>query len=86
MPRDVSRVLVDPPRVGLSDKVRRAIIARRPKRITYVACEPPTLARDLKEITRLYTLESLALVDMFPQTGHMECVAQLVLKESFDES
>lgn len=79
LPRNASRVLVDPPRVGLSDKVRRALLARKPKHLTYVSCEPPTLARDLKELTRFYRIDSLTLIDMFPQTGHMESVAQLTL-------
>ncbi len=79
LPKDAARVVVDPPRVGLSDKVRRALMARRPRQLTYVSCEPPTLARDLKELGRIFRIDSLVLIDMFPQTGHMESVVQMSL-------
>lgn len=79
LPEAVDRVLLDPPRAGLSRKVRAQLVQRRPHRITYVSCHAAALARDLKVLLRVYRLESLALLDMFPQTGHMEVVAQLVL-------
>ena len=50
----------------------------RPARLTYVSCDPPTLARDLRRLTESYRVESWALLDLFPQTGHMEAVVQLV--------
>ena len=81
LPEDADRVLVDPPRAGLSARVRGLISTRRPKRVTYVSCEPATLARDLKYLLRTFHLDSLTLLDMFPQTGHMESVAQLRLKD-----
>ena len=81
LPKDAARVLVDPPRVGLSNVVRRALIEARPRHITYVSCHAPTLARDLREMLKVYRLDKLSLLDMFPQTGHMEVVAQLVLRE-----
>ncbi|NJL29627.1 MAG: hypothetical protein HC897_17925 [Thermoanaerobaculia bacterium] len=61
--------------------VREVLLERRAQRLTYVSCHAATLARDLKVLARIYTLESLALLDLFPQTGHMEVVAQLALKE-----
>lgn len=79
LPDDASRVLVDPPRAGLSDKVRQALLRRRPRRLTYVSCQPATLARDLKSLCRIYRMDSLVLLDMFPQTGHMEAVVQMSL-------
>jgi 23S rRNA (uracil1939-C5)-methyltransferase len=80
LPQGVARVIVDPPRAGLTPAVRRVIVERRPERLTYVSCHPAALARDLRQLTLVYALESLTLIDMFPQTGHMETVAQLVLR------
>jgi len=81
LPENAERVLVDPPRAGLSAKVRGLIAARRAQRISYVSCEPATLARDLKYLQRIYRIDSLVLLDMFPQTGHMEAVVQLSLRD-----
>lgn len=78
----VDRVLVDPPRDGLAAAVRKALLLRRPSRITYVSCHAATLARDLKELLASYRLESLTLFDLFPQSGHMESVAQLALVDA----
>ena len=78
LPDSPDRVLVDPPRDGLSTTVRRALRDSRPARLTYVSCHPATLARDIRAMADTFRLESLDLLDMFPQTGHMEAVAQLV--------
>lgn len=80
LPEGADRVVVDPPRGGLSPKVPRALLDRRPKRLTYVSCHPATLARDLRLLTRAYRIESVALVDLFPQTGHMEAIVQMALE------
>ncbi len=79
LPSGLDRVLVDPPRDGLATPVRKALLLRLPERITYVSCHAATLARDLRELLGRYRLESLALFDLFPQSGHMESVAQLAL-------
>ena len=71
------RVVIDPPRAGLTTMVRRWLIERRVPRLTYVSCHAATLARDLRQLARHYEIERLALLDMFPQTGHMEVVVQL---------
>ncbi len=81
LPDDADRVVVDPPRDGLSLVVRGLLLGRRPRRLTYVSCHAATLARDLRELAREFEVESLVLADLFPQTGHMEIVAQLVRKE-----
>lgn len=74
----VDLVLLDPPRTGLEEGAAQSIVALRPQRITYVSCDPATLARDLREIVAGgYTLTSLAAFDMFPQTHHVETVARL---------
>lgn len=78
LPDGMERVVVDPPRAGLHRKVRRALLERAPERLTYVSCHPATLARDLRTLGRSFRLERLALLDLFPQTGHMEAVAHLV--------
>jgi len=80
LPRRPARVLVDPPRAGLTTKVRRALLASLPARLTYVSCHAATLARDLVDLRAAYDLESLTLVDLFPQTGHMEAIVQLVAR------
>ena len=80
LPAGVERVLVDPPRAGLGLAVRRVLADRRPRRLTYVSCHPATLARDLREFAASHRVESLALIDLFPQTGHMEVVVQLVAR------
>ncbi len=77
LPERVDRVVVDPPRQGLSLHVRGALKRLHPKRLTYVSCHPAALARDLKSLVRRYSLESLVYLDLFPQTGHLEVVAQL---------
>ncbi len=82
LPPGRARVVVDPPRLGLSYKVRRALVEKRPRRLTYVSCHAATLARDLKQMRSGFRIESLTLLDMFPQTGHMEAVVQLVDRDS----
>ncbi|MCP4202940.1 MAG: class I SAM-dependent RNA methyltransferase [bacterium] len=77
LPERVDRVVVDPPRQGLSLHVRGVLKRLRPKRLTYVSCHPAALARDLKSLVKRYSLESLSYVDLFPQTGHLEIVARL---------
>ena len=52
----------------------------RAPRITYVSCDPPTLGRDLGALVEVgYSLESIVLVDLFPQTFHLETVSELSL-------
>ncbi len=74
---NTDRVVVDPPRVGLTAKVRVKLLERRPKRLTYVSCHAAALARDLKMMGPGFVLEELTFLDLFPQTGHLEIVAQL---------
>jgi 23S rRNA (uracil1939-C5)-methyltransferase len=72
-------VVVDPPRGGLGSKVVNALAGRKPPRITYVSCDPATLARDLAGLIAAgYGIEEAHLVDLFPQTFHIESVLQLV--------
>ena len=72
-------IVLDPPRAGLSQKVVRRIIEAAPNRIVYVSCNPTTLAPNAAQLVEAgYELVRLRPVDMFPQTPHIECVAQLV--------
>jgi 23S rRNA (uracil1939-C5)-methyltransferase len=74
-------VIVDPPRAGLGKEVTTLLAAIRPAHITYVSCDPATLSRDLKSLLDSgYHLSSLRMVDLFPQTFHLESVATLSLK------
>lgn len=69
-------VLADPPRVGLGKEVVRHLLRLAPPRMTIVSCEPATLARDLAGLTG-YQIESLTLVDLFPQTFHLETIVRM---------
>lgn len=82
LPPNVDRLIVDPPRLGLSKRLRHQIRHLRPRRLTYASCHPAALARDLKDLVGLYSIERLTLMDMFPQTGHMEAVVQLTSSTS----
>ncbi|MGN1400298.1 MAG: 23S rRNA (uracil(1939)-C(5))-methyltransferase RlmD [Bacillus sp. (in: firmicutes)] len=74
-------IVVDPPRKGCDESLLQSIIAMKPKKVVYVSCNPGTLARDLKILGEGgYQTTEVQPVDMFPQTTHVECVAQLVLK------
>ncbi|HEY0762940.1 MAG TPA: class I SAM-dependent RNA methyltransferase [Pyrinomonadaceae bacterium] len=71
-------VLLDPPRAGAESAVIKGILDLHPATISYVSCDPATLARDLKKlIAGGYTLSSIAAFDLFPQTHHVETVARL---------
>ncbi len=74
-------LVVDPPRKGCDEALLQTIIEMKPKKVVYVSCNPATLARDLRilEDGGYKTLE-VQPVDMFPQTTHVECVSQIVLR------
>ena len=69
-------VIVDPPRTGLSRDALTALIARAPKRLVYVSCDPATLARDTRSLLDSgHQLLSVAGFDLFPNTPHVETLA-----------
>ena len=66
-------VVLDPPRTGLGKAVVKRLGELRPRQVTIVACDPATLARDLAGLVAAgYRVESMTLVDLFPQTYHLE--------------
>jgi 23S rRNA (uracil1939-C5)-methyltransferase len=74
-------VVVDPPRAGLGARAAGLLREMEASRITYVSCDPATLARDLAILlTTDYRVEATHLIDLFPQTYHVESVVQLVRK------
>ena len=73
-------VFVDPPRKGLDDLFINSLLSVEPNRIIYVSCEPETLARDLKLLSKKYKIEEVQPVDMFPMTYHCETVVNLIFK------
>ena len=72
-------ILLDPPRTGLPRAAALAIAGAAVARIVYVSCDPATLARDIRLLSEEggLRLRSLAPLDLFPQTHHVECVARL---------
>ncbi|MBQ5430475.1 MAG: 23S rRNA (uracil(1939)-C(5))-methyltransferase RlmD [Lachnospiraceae bacterium] len=73
-------VIMDPPRAGSTPKFLKSLLDFKPKRIVYVSCNPETLARDLKTLTKLYRVAAIRPVDMFPFTDGVECVTELIRK------
>ena len=70
--------VVDPPRAGLERSALEKLMSVSPRRILYASCDPSTLARDLATLcVKEYHLEYMHLFDMFPQTYHIEALAQL---------
>jgi 23S rRNA (uracil1939-C5)-methyltransferase len=71
-------VLLDPPRAGLGKSVVERLGELKPRAITLVACDPTTLARDLAGLVAFgYRVQKMALIDLFPQTYHLETVVRL---------
>ncbi len=76
--KDFHAVILDPPRAGLAPAVRDWLADRRIPAVSYVSCDPATLARDLKDLTgRGYRIETVRMHDFFPQTGHLETHVRL---------
>jgi 23S rRNA (uracil1939-C5)-methyltransferase len=74
----VDLVVADPPRAGLGKLAVKRLIALAPQRMTIVACDPATLARDLAPLLAAgYALSKVVMIDLFPHTYHIETVAKL---------
>ena len=70
-------MIIDPPRSGMHPDVVRQILKLAPERISYISCNPATQARDVAMLSELYEVAQVQPVDMFPQTYHIESVAEL---------
>jgi 23S rRNA (uracil1939-C5)-methyltransferase len=69
-------VIVDPPRAGLDVRALDALVDLHPGVLAYVSCDPATLARDVKRLSKAgYQLESVQPFDLFPQTFHVETIS-----------
>lgn len=70
-----SCIIMDPPRSGASEHFIKAVLKMKPEKLIYISCNPVTLARNLKALTlKGYQADYIRPYDMFPQTGHIECV------------
>jgi 23S rRNA (uracil1939-C5)-methyltransferase len=73
-------IIVDPPRTGLDQKLLKAILKQPPKKMVYISCNVSTLAKDLVDLAKVFQVEYLQSVDMFPQTARCEVVVKLTRK------
>lgn len=78
-PGEQTALIMDPPRTGCPPQAMERVRKARPQQVIYISCHPATLARDLKILCAdgVYELASVVPHDMFPQTQHVECVADL---------
>ncbi len=68
-------IVLDPPRKGCDSDLIKTVFEMSPSRVVYVSCDPATLARDIKIFSSYgYNAEKITPVDLFPRTGHVECV------------
>ncbi len=74
-------ILADPPRAGMGKTVTADLVRLGAPRLTIVSCDPATLARDLGWLLAAYRIESMTMVDLFPQTFHFETVVHLTKAE-----
>ena len=74
-----STVLLDPPRKGCQPQILQLLRNHRPAQIIYVSCHPATMARDLNVLCEggVFELARVMPLDMFPQTQHVECIADV---------
>jgi 23S rRNA (uracil1939-C5)-methyltransferase len=73
-------VLADPPRAGLGKSAVARLLELKPQNLVIVACDPATLGRDMAALLSAYELKTLTMVDLFPQTFHLETIAALSLR------
>ena len=74
-------VILDPARTGADRKFLNSLVKIAPERIVYISCNPATQARDLKTLTKKYTVTDIQPFDMFPHTRHVETVVLLSHKK-----
>ena len=75
-------VFMDPPRAGSDEAFLSSLVRLSPEKVVYISCNPVTLARDLKYLTKKeYEVRKLQPVDMFPWSEHIECIACIQRKK-----
>jgi 23S rRNA (uracil1939-C5)-methyltransferase len=76
---NATSVLLDPPRKGCHREMLELLRATRPAQVIYVSCHPATMARDLNVLCAggVFSLARVTPLDMFPQTQHVESVADI---------
>jgi 23S rRNA (uracil1939-C5)-methyltransferase len=80
-PASIDLILLDPPRTGAEKGVIDRISKLKPREISYVSCDPSILARDLRVLLGAgYGFQSITVLDLFPQTHHVETVVRLMLR------
>ena len=79
--KDIDLVIIDPPRSGLDKKTKEYLKKIKSKKMIYISCDMITLKRDLEELSDIYRIVDINLVDMFKKTYHVESVVLLELKE-----
>lgn len=79
--KKIDTLIVDPPRSGLDQTMKEAIINAKVRTIIYVSCNPSTLAKDLGVLKDQYAIKKVQPVDMFSQTPHVETVVLMSRKE-----
>lgn len=75
LPADI--VILNPPRAGIEESAIKPLLRHPVDKIIYISCNPATLARDIQRLASRYQLDSLRCFDLFPQTAHVESVAEL---------
>jgi 23S rRNA (uracil1939-C5)-methyltransferase len=75
LPADL--VLLNPPRAGIAPEAAQALREAPPRRLIYISCDPATLARDMDRLGPAFSIRSVRCFDLFPQTAHVETVAEL---------
>ena len=73
------KIIIDPPRSGLTKKTIDTILTIMPKKIIYVSCDPNTLIRDILLLKDKYSIEKSYILDMFSYSYHVECICILNL-------
>ena len=88
LPPERTAVLLDPPRKGCHAEMLELLRRVRPQQVIYVSCQPATMARDLNILCRdgVFNIAQVVPLDMFPQTAHVECVADLRCSQRLDQA
>jgi len=73
-------IIFDPPRSGLDPKTLDLLVRKTVKKIIYISCNPSTLTKNIKVLSRKYNVESVTPLDMFPHTSHIESITILKRK------